>query len=249
MIENSMFARNKQGKQALVFAMQYPVTSAVELAARAGFDAIHLDGEHGAFNPVAVDDIVAVAHAFGMSVTARVPNINANEINRWLDRGLQGIMGPHIENAEEAQALSDACLFPPDGWRSWGGGRGTEHGDQHVLDDKYGGKLGFAQFANANILVGGQIESKEAAARADEILAVPGLMAIAWGPHDMAASLGHPGEPDHPEVLAIHDEVESKVRAAGKHLWSDYGVTLDMKALLIGAGREFAAEHANDAFE
>ena len=74
-------------------------------------------------------------------------------------------------------------------------------------------------------------------------------MAIAWGPHDMAASLGHPGEPDHPEVLAIHDEVEAKVRAAGKHLWSDYGATLDMKALLIGAGREFAAEHGNDAFE
>ena len=49
MIENSMFARNKQGKQALVFAMQYPVTSAVELAARTGFHAIHLDGEHGAF--------------------------------------------------------------------------------------------------------------------------------------------------------------------------------------------------------
>ncbi|MDA1258933.1 MAG: hypothetical protein O3C10_13995, partial [Chloroflexi bacterium] len=98
MIENSMFAKNKQGKQALVFAMQYPVASAVELAARAGFDAIHLDGEHGAFNPVAVDDIVSTAHGYGMSVTARVPNINANEINRWLDRGLQGIMGPHIEN-------------------------------------------------------------------------------------------------------------------------------------------------------
>jgi len=249
MIENSMFAKNKLGKQALVFSMQYPVPSAVELAARAGFDAIHLDGEHGAFNPVAVDDIVANAHAFGMSVTARVPNINANEINRWLDRGLQGIMGPHVENGEEAQSLSDACLFPPDGRRSWGGGRGTEHGDQHVLDSKYGGKLGFAKFSNANILVGAQIESKEAAARADEIIAVPGLMAIAWGPHDMAASLGHPGEPDHPSVIAIHREVEAKVRAAGKHLWSDYGATMDMKALLISEGRTFTAANGDNGFE
>ena len=248
MIENSIFAKNKQGKQAMVFAMQYPVASAVELAARAGFDAIHLDGEHGAFNPVAVDDIVSVAHAHGMSVTARVPNINANEINRWLDRGLQGIMGPHIENAEEAQALADACLFPPDGRRSWGGGRGTEHGDIEVIEGRYGGKLGFANFANANMLVGAQIESKEAAARADEILAIPGLAAIAWGPHDMAASLGHPGEPEHPEVLAVHEEVEAKVRAAGKHLWSDYATTMDMKAVLIGQGREFTAAHRDDAF-
>ncbi|MCH7642688.1 MAG: hypothetical protein IIC30_05350, partial [Chloroflexi bacterium] len=216
--------------------------------ARAGFDAIHLDGEHGAFNPVAVDDIVSVAHAHGMSVTARVPNINANEINRWLDRGLQGIMGPHIENAEEAQALADACLFPPDGRRSWGGGRGTEHGDIEVIEGRYGGKLGFANFANANMLVGAQIESKEAAARADEILAIPGLAAIAWGPHDMAASLGHPGEPEHPEVLAVHEEVEAKVRAAGKHLWSDYATTMDMKAVLIGQGREFTAAHRDDAF-
>ena len=50
-----------------------------------------------------------------------------------------------------AQALADACLFPVEGKRSWGGGRGTEFKDQTVLDEKYGGKLGFAKWANENM--------------------------------------------------------------------------------------------------
>ncbi len=249
MIENTILAKNRQGKKAVTFAMTFPSVELVEYAAIAGFDAVNLDGEHGAFNPVDVDRIVAAAHAHGMSVTARVPNIDSNQINRWLDRGVQGILGPHIETREQAQALADACLFPPDGWRSWGGGRGTEFNDEASIAAKYGDRVKFAQWANENMLVTGQIESVKGYENIDEILTVEGLAAVTWGAFDLSASLGHPGQPDHPEVLRIHAEVEEKARAAGVRLGSDYSVGMSLPGLLLSQGRAFVEAHADDAFE
>src|SRR2546426_9284144 len=140
MIENTILKANREGRKALVFSMTYKDLWAVEAAAQAGFDAISLDGEHGAFSSSDVDDIVRVANGYGMSVMARVPNIQPNTLNLWLDRGLQGGVGPHIESQEEAQQLADACLFPPDGGRSWGGGGGTEVHDTPVVNEEYRGK-------------------------------------------------------------------------------------------------------------
>ena len=143
MIENSILKRNKEGFKALVFAMTFYNQTLIEMAAHVGFQAISLDGEHGAFTPESVDEICRVANGYNMSVVARVQNKEPNTINLWLDRGIQGVVGPHVETGAEAQALADACLFPPDGWRSWGGGRGTELNDDKVLIERYGGKLGF----------------------------------------------------------------------------------------------------------
>src|SRR5437870_13684579 len=77
-IENTILKKNRRGLKALVFALPFPSTELVELAARAGFDAISLDGEHGVFTTATVDLICRVANGYGMSVTARVPNIDAN---------------------------------------------------------------------------------------------------------------------------------------------------------------------------
>src|SRR2546426_7906853 len=69
-------------------SLTFPSAPLVELAARAGFDAVHLDGEHGAFTPESVDLMCRVANGYGMSVTARVPDVAASTINLWLDRGV-----------------------------------------------------------------------------------------------------------------------------------------------------------------
>jgi 4-hydroxy-2-oxoheptanedioate aldolase len=243
MIENSILKKNKQGLKAVVLGLTYPSTEAIELAARAGFDAINLDGEHGAFSPNEVDLLVRVAHGFGMSVTARVPSIDPYMINLWLDRGLQGILGPHIDTKEEAERLVAACLFPTAGRRSWGGGRGTLFNEDAEINARHGGKLGFAEWTNANMIVDAQIESKTAYDNLDAILSVPGLTAITGGPNDFAASIGHPGEPDHPERQRLTADAEKRARAAGKHVASDMTVTLALQGLLLEAGREFVTKH------
>jgi 2-keto-3-deoxy-L-rhamnonate aldolase RhmA len=246
MIENSILKKNRQGLKALVLSLTFPSTEAIELAGRVGFDAVNLDGEHGSFSSVEVELLTRVAHGYGMSVTARVPSIDPWQINLWLDRGLQGILGPHVESGADAQKLADACLFPPDGWRSWGGGRGTLYNEDAEIFARHDGKLGFAKWANANMIVMAQIESKKAYDNLDEILAVKGLTYIAGGPNDFAASLGHPGEPDHPERQCLTAEIDQRARAAGKKAGGDMIVTLDLQSLILGAGREFVAEHKDD---
>ncbi|MEX0762064.1 MAG: aldolase/citrate lyase family protein [Dehalococcoidia bacterium] len=247
MIENTILNKNKQGLKALSFSLTSPSLYLVELAAHVGFDAINCDGEHGAFTPESIDDIVRVANGYGMSVTARVPNREPNTINLWLDRGIQGITGPHVETGEEAQALADACLFPTDGWRSWGGGRGTEFNDQKKLDDVYGGKLGFAKWSNANMIVVAQIESKKAWDNLDDILNVKGLTGVTGGPHDFSASLGHPGEPNHSDRVAATEEVDRRARAAGKTAGGDMSTGTGIQEMMLGYAREFVAKHKNDA--
>jgi 2-keto-3-deoxy-L-rhamnonate aldolase RhmA len=246
MIDNTILKKNRRGQKALVFALPFPSTELVELAARAGFDAISLDGEHGVFTTATVDLICRVANGYGMSVTARVPNIDANLINLWLDRGIQGILGPHIESGEDAQRLADACLFPPDGHRSWGGWRGTEFNDDGYLNEKFGGKLGYMRWANENMIVSAQIESKTAFDNLDAILAVRGLSSIAGGPNDFAASLGYPGQPDHPQRQRLSTEADDRARKAGKTAGGDSTATLSIQELMLASGREFVLKHGGD---
>jgi len=248
MIENTILKANRAGRKALVFSMTYKDLWAVEAAAQAGFDAVSLDGEHGAFSSSDVDDIVRVANGYGMSVMARVPNIEPNTINLWLDRGIQGVVGPHIETQQQAQQLADACLFPPDGQRSWGGGRGTEFNDAHVLNEKYSGKLGFAKWTNRNMVVLAQIETKQAHDNLAGILTVPGLTGITGGPHDLAASLGHPGEPEHPECERLAADAARRARAAGKTVQSDMTASTGLPELIFSAARAFATAHRQDAY-
>ncbi|MQG87628.1 MAG: hypothetical protein FI699_02000 [SAR202 cluster bacterium] len=246
MIENTILRANKEGRKGIVFALTFPSLHLVEMAAHVGFDAISIDGEHGNFPETAIDDICRVGNGYGMSVIARVPDNAAYQINLYLDRGIQGVTGPHINSGAEAQALADACLFPPDGKRSWGGGRGTEFNDQKLLDEKYGGKLGFAKWSNANMLVVAQIEDKKAWDNLDDILSVTGLTGVTGGPHDFAQSLGHPGEPDHPDRIAATLDIEKRARAAGKTAGSDLTTGTGAAELMLGEARAFVASHKND---
>ena len=247
MIENTILKRNRQGRKARVFSLTFPSRELVELAGRAGFDAVHLDGEHGTFTTESVDLMVAIANGRGMSVTGRVPSIDAHLINQWLDRGVQGITGPHVETGEEAQQLADACLLPPDGKRSWGTWRGTEFNNPRLVEAA-GGMLAFSKWSNANMIVAAQIESKKGYDNLDAILAVSGLRVIAGGHNDLAASLGYPGNPDHPDRVRMHDEIFERARAAGKLLAGDLQVGFRIEDVLLDAGHEFLERHAETAY-
>lgn len=246
MIENTILKANREGRKGLVFSLTFPSVQLVEMAAHVGFDAVNLDGEHGYFHEQAIDDICRVANGYGMSVTARVPDNAAYQINLYLDRGIQGVTGPHINSGAEAQALADACLFPPDGNRSWGGGRGTEFNDDKKLVAQYGGKLGFAKWSNANMIVVAQIESKQAWDNLDGILAVKGLTGVTGGPHDFSASLGFPGQPDHPDRIAATLDVEKRARAAGKTAGGDMSTGTGAAELMMSVAREFVDKHRGD---
>lgn len=250
MFENTILKCNRQGRKAVSLRLTSAEPMWIEMAAMAGFDCLHLDGEHGAFSPPVVDAIVSVAHGHGLSVKARIPNQDSDEINRWLDRGIQGILAPHVETGEQARALVEACYFGPLGSRSWGGGRGTVFNDEERLQGEFGGRRKFAEFANENMLVWAQVESVKGVNNLDDILATDGLDAIAFGAFDLGYSMGLPGSgAEHPQVAEVLGEIEQRTRAAGKRMATDYCVEAALEDFVLAGGRSFVRDHKAEAFD
>ena len=98
------------------------------------------------------------------------------------------------------------------------------------------------------MIVVAQIEDRRAWDNLDDILAVKGLTGVTGGPHDFAASLGHPGQPDHPDRVAATLDVDTRARAAGKTAGGDMSTGTGAAELMLGPAREFVAQHANDKF-
>ncbi len=241
---NKIFKKNKQGKQGLGLGLVYPSAEAIEIIGMlGGFDFVHLDGEHGLFSPESIDEMCRVADGFGLTVTARVPDISGSTINLFLDRGVTGIMGPHIETAEEAQVLVDACLFGPDGQRSWGGGRGNYYNHVSLLDIPGSERTETMRQTNANMLVLCQLESTRAFENLDAILEVKGINAYVFGPNDLAQSMGLPGQPEHPDVVTAQRQVADRIHDAGGKLHSDLMAMIELRHLIVDGAQQFLADN------
>jgi 4-hydroxy-2-oxoheptanedioate aldolase len=242
---NRIIEKNEQGKKGVGLGLVYPSAEAIEIVGMlGGFDFVQLDGEHGLFSPESIDEMCRVADGFGLTVTARVPDIRASTINQFLDRGVMGVMGPHVETAEEAQALVDACRYVPDGQRSWGGGRGTYYNSTPLLDAPGSERTEFMRRTNANLLVMAQLETARAIENLDAILEVEGVDAWAGGPNDLAQSMGLPGQPEHPDVLAAQARVADRIRAAGGKPRADVIDWIYLPDLIVDGAQRFLADHA-----
>jgi 4-hydroxy-2-oxoheptanedioate aldolase len=195
--------------------LTFPEPTIAEWAGYAGFDGLHLDMEHGVFDWESAEMMCRVADMHGMTCTARIPNTETDTILRAFDRGLMGILCPHVDNAEQAQRIANASRFGPDGERSFGTSRGRDYGMHDMTAAEY-----MAAF-NREVTVAIQIETKNAVDTIEDILDVEGIDMIAFGPQDLAQSLGHPGHPEHAEVVEAMDSVVAAVHARGRLMSSD----------------------------
>jgi 4-hydroxy-2-oxoheptanedioate aldolase len=83
------------------------------IAAACGFDAVYIDLEH---NPTSLETAAGVCvAALGMGI---VTSHDAHDATRILDSGAQGVMVPHVQNAADARAIVEACLYAPKSHRS-----------------------------------------------------------------------------------------------------------------------------------
>ncbi|HIF71966.1 MAG TPA: siderophore biosynthesis protein SbnG [Dehalococcoidia bacterium] len=193
----------------------FPEPTIAEWAGYAGFDGLHLDMEHGVFDWESVEMMCRVADMHGMTCSARIPNTETDTILRAFDRGLMGILCPHVDNAEQAQRIAMAARFGPEGARSFGTSRGRDYGMHDMTPAEY-----MAEF-NREVTVAIQIETKNAAETIEEILDVEGIDLITFGAQDLAQSYGHPGHPEHPEVVEAMASVVTAVHARGRLMSSD----------------------------
>ena len=232
MRSNRVVENAAAGRMSYGFNITFPSASVMEIMALAGFEFVSFDSEHGPFTPDTLDDLCRVADGIGLTPMARVPDIEGSTILRFLDRGIMGILGPHVSTREKAERLVRACRFAPLGARSMGSGRGAYYGD-------YPSTLEYMEHANANVIVMAQLEDVGVLDDLDGILAVDGIDYYSSGPQDIAQSMGLPGQPQHPKVLEFEATVRDAVHAAGKKMADDVMVSARTADMLLDASRVF----------
>jgi 4-hydroxy-2-oxoheptanedioate aldolase len=158
-----------------------PSVVSAELTARAGFDYVNIDTQHGA---IEYSDAVPMIQAIllgGSRPLVRVPWNEPGIIGKMLDAGAHGVIVPMVNTVEEAQAAVKACRYAPDGSRSYGPGMAAPRVDGSYVD-----------WARDHVAVIPMIETTQAVANLDDILAVDGIDAVYVGPADLSLTLGLP---------------------------------------------------------
>ncbi len=189
----------------LFLALADPV--AAEIAAGSGFDWLLIDMEH------APNDVRTVLHqlqavaASGVPVVVRPPHDDPVIIKRLLDIGVQTLLVPMVESAEQAARAVSAVRYPPSGIRGVG--------PSMVRAAQWSRIENYLTTADEQICVVCQIESALGVAHCAEIAAVEGVDAVFIGPSDLAASMGHIGQPGHANVQKVIDATIDAVRGAG----------------------------------
>ena len=188
-----------------------------EILAGTGYDWLLVDGEH------APNDLRSILHqlqaiASAASVLppgatpphaiARVPVGDTALVKQYLDIGAQTLLVPMVDTAGQAQALVRATRYAPEGVRGMGSALARSSRWQAYPD--------YVHEANRQVCLLVQAETVEAMHHLDAIAATPGVDGVFIGPADLSASMGHRGNPGHPEVqAAIHDAI-ARILRAGK---------------------------------
>jgi len=181
-----------------------PITA--EILGLAGFDWILLDGEHA---PNDISTFITQLMALKDSPSAPVVRPSSNDpvqIKRLLDSGFFNVLVPFVETAEQARLAVSACRYPP------GGIRGVSNLHR---GNRYGTISNYATLADEHICVLIQIESQRGIEAIDEICQVEGIDGIFVGPSDLAADLGHIGDPGHPQVQEVIAYAYERIKISG----------------------------------
>jgi 4-hydroxy-2-oxoheptanedioate aldolase len=174
------------------------------------FDAVTLDMQHGVNDIHSVRLGVAQVTLAGKPTIIRIPVGEFSTASRVLDLGVAGVIAPMINSKEDATSFAKFMKYPPLGERSWGptiafGLTGTEGND-------------YLKAANATSLAIAMVETREALAALDDILATPGIDAVFVGPSDLSIALSHGAhvDPSRKDVADALDHVVARCRAHKK---------------------------------
>ena len=190
----------------LWMAMANPYTA--EILGECGYDWLVIDGEHA---PNTLTTMMAQLQALSAAAAApvvRVPIGEAWVIKQVLDLGAQTVLVPMVDSADQAATLVRAVRYPPQGMRGVGA--------SFARAGRFGTIPDYVTTANAQIALIVQVEAAAGIAAIDAIAATDGVDGVFIGPSDLAADMGHPGQPGAGPVQAAIRHGLARVRAAGK---------------------------------
>lgn len=200
MTENLVKRKLATGDVALgTMVFEFPTTGMARIVAAAGAEFAIFDQEHTGFSLETLKTFTATARACEMVPLVRVPAVGYHLIAGALDAGPLGVMVPMVESSEQAVEIVAAAKYPPLGRR----GVGLVYRDELIE----GSVSKSMERLNAELLVILQIETVAGLESAGDIAAVEGVDALWLGQFDLTASLGIPGEFDHPTYVKAVDEL------------------------------------------
>jgi 2-dehydro-3-deoxyglucarate aldolase len=213
MVKNKLRDALLNRKVSLGAWMQIGHCAVAEILARAGFDWVCVDLEHGAIDLETTTNIFRTLDAFDCVPVARLPLNDPVWIHRTLDAGARALIIPMVKTSEEAEAAVREAKYPPRGKRGYGYSRANMHG------------MDFAEYiasANDEIAMIMQIEHKKAIGSLETILDVPGVDGLFIGPLDLSGSMGITGQMDHPQMVDALERYRSVCAqrnvSAGMHI-------------------------------
>ncbi|HSP59165.1 MAG TPA: 4-hydroxy-2-oxoheptanedioate aldolase [Halomonas sp.] len=179
-----------------------------EMAATAGYDWLLLDGEHSPNDLNCLLSQLQAIAPYAPHPIVRPPVGDPVLIKQYLDIGVQTLLVPMVETAEQAAGLAAAMRYPPHGIRGVG----------HVLARaaRWGQVEEYLTQADEQMCLLVQVETVAGLENLDAIAATPGVDGVFIGPADLSAALGHLGNPGHPEVRQAISDAISRVRSADK---------------------------------
>lgn len=216
----------RQAQIGLWLSMAQPYTA--EACATTGFQWLLIDGEH-APNDVrsTLAQLQAVA-AYPAQPVVRAVEGSTALIKQLLDIGVQNLLVPMVDTPEQAQALVAATRYPPEGVRGVGAAVARA--------SRWGARRDYLNEANGEVCLLVQAETTTALANLAAICDVEGVDGVFIGPADLAASMGHRGNPGHPDVQAAIEQAIATIVASGKAAGTLTGdATLARRYLELGA--------------
>lgn len=182
-----------------------------EIVAQSGYDIAMIDLEHGPGGVMDAVRQIQVIAGHECAPLIRVSSGDSNVIKKAMDIGPAGLMVPNIRTAREAREIVAACRYGPRGVRG--------AAPSLVRASAYGRNLDrYLASVDDELLLIGQIESREGARNINEIAAVEGLDMLFIGPADLSASLGALGDFSSDEFVSTFSGLERAVLDSGRWL-------------------------------
>lgn len=206
-MQNSTKKKLRSGESAIGAWISSGSPNMVDILRNLPLDWFLFDMEH---SPITVETVVHMVQVLnGSTVTplVRVGQIDQALFKSVLDAGAQGVIVPLVNTPEEAERAVTYCKYPPRGVRGVAGSKATD----------YGMSLGnYIRTANDETLVIAQIETPQAVANVDKILAVDGIDVAFVGPSDLTMTLGLIDDRTNPKVVEAMLKVVKASQDAGK---------------------------------
>ncbi|AHK34239.1 HpcH/HpaI aldolase family protein [Rhodococcus opacus] len=188
--------------------LDFPTPGTAEFLAHNGFAAIAIDFEHSNPDWNTVENIVRACELTEATVIARVPH-SPELVANCLDLGIAHFQLAHVDTAQQVEKILDCARFAPRGTRGIGRSRANRFGHYP------GGYQQFRHVAESVSLIV-HIESLDGIASLPDLIAIDEVRIVLVGAQDLAASMGHIGRSDHPEVQSAIDRIIDTVRTSGK---------------------------------